>query len=711
MSEDEDVELELPVEPNEAEEELPLEEQPFTYSDDEDNLVRTFEAHPKGLKALKRIADKVIKDFEEAKDATAEYREKMAEDWKLFAGELPSKPYPFEGCANLHVPIMLENLTRLTSRVAAELFGDWSNVFGVIPVGPDDDEVADILTLHGNWQIREQIDDFPRQQDRGLLSFFMWGDVTCHSFFDEVKRTNRHEVLTPDEFYVPYVFTTTAPDYSDVPYRVKVLHRYRHDLQRMRERWTNVDKVLKRKSPSWNDEPDAPLAESAAESTFVEPPTTGGAPYKLLQYEGWMEMPDRDDDRFIQVIIDHTTKTILRLALHEELDWRDKQRFDLQNEEYNGYLQAMGAYNAQYDAAIAQEDQVREGLGMSLDVPGPMKAPLIAEAGAPAQMMAPPVRPSWMAEGVDGPPLPVKRVPIHMFSHGVCIESMVGSLGLSFGRIQADFNRAANISFNQFSDSATLSNIKVFIAADGVKLANGKDGISMTPGSVNTLTGTTGADIRNSFTELATEPANPQLFQIVDKLYAYGQSSIQSPGILSGEPGKSGETFRGVSTRLDQAVKQLSVSGRKYAMFLTQILKNNARLNAMFLDDEEMLRVVDHRTNMLRTITVGRHLYERSYRVQITSDLKFSSEAQRIAEADELVQLPQAVPPLQANLAFQYEAVKKALVARGRHDMVQVLGAPPPPSPMFGMPPPPPPGMMPPGAPPGPPGGPPPEAA
>lgn len=708
MMEEEDV-LELPVEQESdgLDEEIAPEDLPFVYDEDDTNLVRAFEAHPKGKKALKKIADKVIKDFEEARDASEEYRERMASDWKLFAGELPAKGFPFEGCANLHVPIMLENLTRLTARVSAELFGDWKNVFGVIPVGPDDDETADILTLHGNWQIREQIDDFPRQQDRGLLMFFMWGDTTCHSFYDEVKRCNRHEMLTADEFYIPFVYTTTSPDYSDVPYRIKVLHRYRHDIQRMREQWENVDKVLERKSPSWDDDPEEPLSKSVAESSLIEPPVTGGAPYKLLQYEGWMELPDQQNDRFVQVIIDQTTKTILRLTIHEEIDWRDRQRFDAQQAEYEAYLQAQGAYDAAFDQAKEQEFQTREALSMSMDVPGPMKDQVIAEASMPAQMMAPPPKPTWM-QGDMAPPLPAKKVPIHMFSHGVCIESLVGSLGLSYGRIQSDFNRAANISLNQFSDAATLANCRSFLAAEGVQLKSGKDGIDMSPGKINYVTGASALDLKNAIVEIGTQPANGQLAQIVDKLYQYGQSSIQSPGILSGEPGKSGETFRGVSTRLDQAVKQLSVSARKYAMFLTQILRNNARLNAMFLEDEEMLRLTDHRTNTLRTITVGRHLYERGYSVQISSDLKFSSEAQRIAEADELVQLPAAVPPLQQNLSFQYEAVKKALIARGRHDMVPFLGPPPPaPATPFGImaPPAPPPGA--PGAGPAPEGGPP----
>lgn len=695
---EEDV-LELPVDA--AEEPVDPGDLPFTYDDEQDNLVRTFEEHPDGVKALKKIADKVVRDFEEAKDSSQEYRERLAADWKLFAGELPKKAWPWEDCANQHVPIMMENLTRLISRVMAELFGDWSHVFGYYPVGKGGEAMATALTKHGNWQIREQIADFPRQQERGLTAFFVWGDITCHSFYDEVRKTNRHEMLTPDEFFVPYVFTSTQPDYSDMPYVVKVLHRYRHDLQRMRERWEHVDDVIKRKA-SWDDEPEETVAKSQAETVSVERPTGGdNAPYKLLHYEGWMELPDQPNDRYVQVILDYNTKKVMRLAIHEEIDWRDRQRFELQNQEYEAYMTARGAYDATFDEVKAQEDQTREALSMSMDVPMEMKGGLIEQAAMPAQMMEPPPRPSWMSE-TEQPPLPVKKVPIHMFSHGVCWENMTGSMGLSFGRVQADFNRSANIALNQFSDSATLSNVPGYLKADGIQIKDGEDGVAMSPGKFITVSGATGDDLRKSIMAIEQPRANDQLRGLVDTMYQYGQSSIQSPGILSGESGKSGETFRGISTRLDQAVKQLSVSGGKYARFLTQILKNNGKLNAMFLEDEEMIAVVDKQTNTMEPVTVGRYMYERNHQVYVTADLKFSSEAQRIAEADELVQMPAAVPALQTNFAFQYDAIKKALVARGRHDMVALLGPPPPP-PEFpmGMAPPPMPG----------PGGPPPEGA
>jgi hypothetical protein len=721
-----DIELVFPEEGTEEAEELggleefgDLEEeleQPFTYDEEAPNLVSQFESHEDGKDALKRIARKVQEDFEAAQKSSEDYRKQIAEDWRTFAGILEVKEFPFKNCANVNVPIMLENCSRLLMRMLSELLGD-STLYSVIPVGPEDDQQAQLMTLHGNWQLMEQIGDFKRQLSRGLLSFIIFGECFWHSYYDHVRRCNRHEVLTPDQLYLAPSIVSTQVDLSDVPFLVKVLFMYRHELQAQEGMWEHVEEVIEKREPSWDDEPgvdDMPLARTVLESSKIDLDVDSEAPYKLLHYEGWLELPDQAQDRYCQVILDTHTMQILRLSIHEEMDWRDRIRFDAQQQQYDEYVAARGAYDAQFDAARDQELSTREALGMAEAVPEGMKAAFIDEAAMGREGMVPPPRPEWMGEGEDMiAPEPMRKVPTHMFTHIVCIENLYGTTGLSFGRIQADFNKGANTAMNQFVDAATLGNCWTFLVS-GDFAPKGKDGVEFKPGKFNRIEGLSGDDIRKSIMELKPEPANPQLLQLVDKLFAYGQSSIQAPNVLSGEPGKSGETYRGISTRIDQATKQLSVSTKNFADGLNNVIRNNARLNAIFLPEQELVSMTDTMEGRIVAQTVGRKMYERNYRIKFTSDFKFSSQAQRISEADEILQMPAAVPPLQQNMAFLWEAVKGSLIARGRADLVKFLGPPPPPPETpFGIPPPPPPGMEPPpGAPPGPPGGePPPEGA
>lgn len=721
------------------------EEQSIVYDEDALNLVPAFKGSEEGKRFLKRISNKVDADFEADWESSRAYRERQASDWKLFAGDLPPKDFPFTDAANPHLPLMLENLSRLCFRATGELFGDWSNVFGVVPVGPDDDNVAEILSKHGNWQISQQIADFKRQLGhRGVLAFFAHGDVVCHSFYDEGTRSNRHEILTCDSFVTPYQHVSTMPDLSDCPHYTKVLRMYGHELEAKRGIWEDVDRVLSKSRPSWDDDPDAPLAEATGETLGKTPEDEGfedkelggkTSPYKLLWYEGWLRLPNQDRERWCQVVQDKATKCILYLRIHERANWQDRERYEAQVRERDGYIQA----TQQHQMMMMQYQQAQMGLEQQHQELMNHAGDMVAQGLVPGQHVAdqlhaaqaqipglpppppPPMMPTWVQKklgeqepmmGPDGAPIPadpatvepdpIQREPIYLFAHQVCIEPMTGNLGISYGRVQADFNRAANVALSQVTDTATLNNATSYISW-GLEFEEGE--LDLSPGKVNKVTGAIGASIKDHLMPLQTGQASPQLFEIVKLSLDQAQASIQSPGVLSGEEGKSGETKGGIMSRIEQATKQLSVVTQKYGDFVRQVLVNNAYLNSIFLREEEIQQVFNTESGRYEELKLGRKLYERNYRVQLKSDLRFTTNAQRIEEADELVKMWLQIPALTMNPIFGYAVLKGSLVARGRQDLVQLMGTPPQPPngimpPFVGMPPPPPPAGQPtPGAP------------
>lgn len=649
----------------------------FEYDERSPNLCAQFAAHQDGEAALEKIARMVVEDFDADWENSEEYRDRFARDWKLFAGELPPKEFPFENCANTHVPVFLENASRLIFRIEGELFGNWTQWHNVMPTGPDDEEAAEILTLHGNWQLRDQIEDFPRQMSRGITLHVIGGDVYCHSFWDHERERNVHEVLTCDDFVVPYAHVTTAVDLSDLPHYTKVMYRTEHEISVMSDRWHDVETLLSEDGPSWDTDPIALLRESIAETTGQKAPSERPGPYRILHYEGWLRLPQQPRDRWCQVIVDHDSKHVLLLKILEEEDWRDRIRFDQQMLELQDYFAQHRHYDGLSEQRTRIEDQMRLSAGLD---------PAKSELGMLASKIpvpTPPLPPQWMNE--ENPlPMPPKMVPVRMFSHTVLIENLLGSHGISFGRIWGDFNRAANTMLDQYVDAATLGNNWSLIAPRHIQFDRE---FSFAPGRINYVTGVAdGSQMRNEIMEMRPSGANPQLMEAVEKIYEWGSSAVQAPNVLSGEPGKSGETFRGLASRIEQATKQLSVAARKYSQFVTQILKNNARLNAQFLEDEEIIRLTDWRARTLRTIRVGRHLYRRGYSVEIRSDLRFASDAQKVMEAQELIQLPQAVPPLQQNLSFIHAALRRYFEARKDYDLLPYLGpAPKPPETPLGI--------------------------
>src|SRR5689334_20786909 len=110
-----------PVTEEHSTEEPGEEKKDVEYDENAANLVEAFMKTPDGKKALKEIATTVVENFDEAWDATEEYRDRMGNDWTIFTGELPDKEFPYVDAANCHVPIMLENTTRICFRAFAEL--------------------------------------------------------------------------------------------------------------------------------------------------------------------------------------------------------------------------------------------------------------------------------------------------------------------------------------------------------------------------------------------------------------------------------------------------------------------------------------------------------------------------------------------------------------------------------------------------------------
>jgi hypothetical protein len=692
-------------------------ENAFEYKDDEVNLVQAFKAHPEGRAALKRLSQKCLGDFESAWEATEKFRKSMADIWKLFSGVLDPKGPPFENMANAHVPILMENTIRMAHRQAYELFGNWTQVFGVTPIGPDDERTAKLLSLHGNWQIRKRIKDFKRQVGhRGLLIFDLFGDVTCHSYWDPQRRSNRHEILTANEFVCANTHVSTMPDYSDTSWVAKVLHMDAHELRKMEGTWEDLETTLKHLPPDWDEGTVThELRDMVDKSLGIDSSAYQKGQYRLVQYEGWLNLPGQDRDRYCKVVVDLQTNAVLSLAIHERVDPYEKRRYEFQVDELKRYQAGMQEVQA-YQQELQQTQQSALSLAQSLpgDGDGPAQAILMARSLEDQPPPPTPPMPDWMAGNPMAQPEPPLTVPIRMFAHGVNIEPLQGVIGLGTGSIHAAQNKAANIALSAFIDQATLNNMKNFIVKGELNFGGSGDKISLGPGKIHKVQNA--VDLSKDIVPLQFGEANQQFLQLIEMLVRFGNTVSNTPEVLSGESGKSGETAQGISARIEQATKMLSVPTGKYADFLTQVLENNASLNAIFLDDAEFFSV-NNNDPMLgevgrQTFSVGREMYDRPYDVEISADLKFTSTAQRISEADALVQMPNAVQEMAQNLAFKHAVISKSLQARNRDDLVALLGAPPQPPQIFGMPtspPAPPPGMAPPpGAPQGP-GGPPPQ--
>lgn len=683
------------------------------------NLVPYLGESEEGKALLKKLADKVCQDVDDDWESCAEWRKKRKERWRLLVGDLDPKSYPYEDCANIHIPLMLERVLRIVHRIYAEMFPDRDYIFTVLPSAQMSQEKADILTLHENWQLRREITDFFKQMRRALMEFITHGDCVVYSYRDIPAKRNRHELLSCEEFVFPYLWKSNEVDCSDIYRKSRYIRKFKNELLEMQAsgQYSNVDDIIafegksgsplysavkqqkvvltgKRSNgtgPSFEDGPDLTIRPVVDKFEGREAPTSGGAaPYVLIEHYCWAKMPGWQKERPIKVTLEPKSKTVLCLNLNEQDDWKDKMRFDSQSKDMADFLQAQ----QNHGELMSMEMQVRQRLDQP-DVP-PEEATALQRKLAEG-IVAPPAPPKWM-KGAQQAPEAVRKVPIEMFSHGVCIENPDGSLGLGIGLLLEPFNRTANIVSSQFVDSATLANTSTMI---GPPIPGVSGDFRITPGEYHPIRGLSSDQINNAFKVIQFPPANPQMLEVVKLMLESGDGVSSAPDVLSGEAGKANETYRGIATRVEQATKQLTALTLNFLEMVTNVVKNNARLNGVFMDDIEVKDVVDPRTLESQQINIGRDLYADDYNIAFTADTRFGGRTQKISEADQLVSMVTSLPPPLAMQVFPpsfvYEAVVKALKARGAHDMVRYLG-PRPPTPQA-----PPMGVAPPGAPPPPP--------
>lgn len=659
------------------------------YDEDAPNLVPQMKSTKRGMDELEKLATRVYNEVTAAWDGQEEYRQRAKEQWELFSQKLKKKTEPFADCANVRVPLLLENISRLYMYSYIELYGDWTNVFGVLPVGPDDREQAEIMSVHDNWQLATQLTDFPTQMERAALFMFMPGDVFAHSFWDSARRRNRHEVLSVDQYVIPFVLTTTELDLSDCPWKAKWLFLYRHEIEAKRGEWDAVDTLLGVGKPSFDNEPDQPLADALAKSAGIVKDDEQRAPYKLIHYEGWQELPNQERQRNVKVVMDWATRQVMQVQILEEDNWQDRARYEREAAE-------LGQYRNAFDAASSHNanlEQLRaQGFPMPLD-----------EMGMEQRPMEMPMPPEWAdTEGIADPayePEPPRREAIQMFTHQTGILAPTGPLGTGIGRVLTDHTIAAQTIMNQTIDLGTLNNSWTMLMAGRNNLP---PDFRITPGRINVIPGISSNDLAKLLIPLQAPSPNPMQFEMVRMISQWAQGAAQSHDVMSGAAGKSGETARGIQTRLEQATKQASFMTGKLARFTTQLVKNNAKLNAMFLPEKQEIWVNNHKLGSGRLLSVGRKMWERDYNVVMRADLRFTSQAQRIEEAHALFALVTQTPQFANLMALHQRAAREVFVAQGREDMVPYLGpeAPPPETPM-GVPMGPPPGTPPPPPPPG----------
>lgn len=631
---------------------------------------------------LKKTAQKVVGDYKRDCGARTEHMKRRANQIKLFCGTLRPKSWPFENCANAHLPILAEAILRLEARILDQMIPAKGDIFHVKPTGMDDEDRAKRVEKHLNWQTKYEMRDWRIGFDATLMQVLIEGSAFRHIYRDVANNRNVATNIPIEDFVVPYTTKSVDPYMADVPRKTRVLRLSRHELEEREDAGVyfkierlyegEKDKDGEPTGPPVVEMPDTQMRETVDKAEGTDKPFGNDPDEKrvVLEQHRWLKVPKATDgtdftdrERPICITVDMATEKVLNLYIREDEDPLDRMRFDNETMLYQQNEQAQQQQYAQQIEMLAMDPMATEEHALAVPKPEPQPQPK-----------------------------PVRMRPIEYFVHYGCIPNPEGFYYLGVGYLLESENEVANTVMSQIIDAATLANVATGFINRQAKMKRGNQEI--VPGQLVEVEPVGSLD---DMVKIIQFPGpQPAMFEVVKEMKESALGVSQANEVLSGETERN-ETATTTRIKASMALTNIAVIVRRLQMPLDYEIKALARLNSVFLDSEKpFLFVVPQPGGQLEQIQVTRQDYVEDLDILFTADPKMASQPQRVEEAQGALEMILQNPVLQMLPSYPnlvWTAQRKVFLAMDADDLVMAMGPPPPP-PM-------PPMMMPPGGAPG----------
>jgi hypothetical protein len=562
-------------------------------------------AESMGEEELKKIGEKVYREYERDKESCKPRDNRIASILKLFLGDLPA---PIDGDemahARVHYPIIATAVTRIHARIYDQQFPSNGEFYGVKPTDANDLDRSIRVAKHLNWQILHQIPEYVPNHDALIMQWLLYGSAFSYMYWNPAKNRPCHEVCRTEDIILPYKRCSTDPSLGDMPRITRVLRMYRHEMEDYQDGgyYSGVDDLFKdleeanQGGASQTDQDKNAVQEVIDRDSGVKKPDYDpDAPRVLLEQHRWLKLPGEKRQRPVTVTIDKDTKTVLCLKLREDEDPQDRARYNRDQEaSMAAYTAAMMQYKADlmaYEMGMQAPMGIpgQDTTGMPLPgTPTMTQAPMMGDSTStlPGMPAIPPPEPP--PEPL--PPDPVKMVPINFFTHYVCIPNPEGVYGFGIGSLLEGHNMAADTLTSQIVDAATLANTAGGFISRQFKAS--RDDLHFRPGEF-IETETAASDLDKMIKIVQFPGPNPAMGQLVKDQKEEAQELSGGSDILSGEVGGSNETATTTQIRISQAMAAISIQNKRYTRARTVEGEHLARLNSVHLGDDEYFTVVD----------------------------------------------------------------------------------------------------------------------
>jgi len=690
----------------------------------------------------KEIADAVFDDFETDWDGSDKFRQRRAQILKLALGELPPKE---DGYSQIHYSIIMKAVVKLAARVYDQQFPSNGEFFGVRPTSAADLPRCVRVAKHLNWQVLHQIPEYVPNHDALIMQWYLYGSAFTFIYWNPVKNRPCHEICPTEDIVLPYAYPQFAnePSMSGLPRITRIVRKYRYGADGL-DAWartgyyskTNVDELFNDDeddgdndlsgTSSSSDTTSDPVREVIDRASGIKKPAKETpARRDLLEQHRWWKLDEWPEERPVIATIDRETRKLIGFVVRADEDPEDRARYNREKQADDaGYEAAMQQYQQDLQAyqnnAISILGGIQPGAGPMPNIAGmpsmgaPMsQSPMLSMTPPPvpgAMTPTQPIQPTPMTPPTPPvkKPLPVepKLIPIHFFTHFICIPNPEGIYGFGIGYLLEGNNLAADALGSALVDSAVRANTQTGIASREAKLGAGEWRIK--PGEIM-KTELLPGELAEAIHWLEYPKPEPMLGEVIKDQKEEAEELSGASDILSGEVGGSNETATTTQIRISQALAAVSIQGKRYGRSRTSEGEKFARLNSVYLGDSEYFSVIDpyHQAppqaqdgtysglkenqayhpsvGMVSDEHIARQDYLEDVAITVTADPRMASQPQRFQEAMQAIQVTQnaaAVAPWIAQNPQLWMVLLRALfTAMDRPDLVALVQPPPPPPP------------------------------
>ncbi len=480
--------------------------------------------------------------------------EQSRKDWKARSKKwidiamqiAEEKTDPWSGCANVKYPILSIAMMQFNARAYPAIVPAREIVKCVV-VGADVDgakaDRAKRVGSHMTWQLREEMDEWEPDMDKGMMILPAVGSFFKKSYFDVEKARNVSRAVWAQNLVINY----KSPTLERAP---RISEDFEIYPREVRERqlsgtWLNIDINFK-------NEDDEEL------ETFIEQHT-----YMDLDGDGYKEP-------YI-VIIHKDTSSVVRIVAN----YNEDSLFYMDVDE----LKSVGDERRR----INEENQKTKQGNI--------------EATLTAQML------QQQTGEVGTPPVQIKEVPMPAFKervlrikaktyytkYGFMPSPDGGIYDMGFGQLLESLSGTIDSNLNQSLDAGTLANLQGGFKTRSAKTQAGKARVKA---GEWTDVETNGMPLRDALMPFNFQGPNPAMFNLLVFLVDSAKDIANVKDILTGDA-PQGETATTSMIKREEGMKVYTAIYKRVYRAFKKELGLLYDLNSEYLPQEKYINVMD----------------------------------------------------------------------------------------------------------------------